>query len=126
MPWSTGVLDIHVSRSRDKSKIINSFELKILTERVDGMGLSAYFPNQGGYISFSVAFKPYSAKKWSTTAMTYGQFLSGLFEHQPLNQIFSFLNGCCPNDSVVYLGCSPSGSSPNVRGSPYGCSLFKV
>ena len=86
--------------------------------------IRCYFPNQGGYISFSVTFKPNSAKKWSTTALTYGLFLFGLFKHQSLNQIFSCLNGCRPNDSVVYLGCSPNGSSPNAIGSPIGCSLF--
>ena len=32
------LVDIRAFRSGDKSKIINSFELKILTERMGGMG----------------------------------------------------------------------------------------
>ena len=36
--WKCSLVGIRVSRSGDKSKIINSFELKILTERVGGMG----------------------------------------------------------------------------------------
>ena len=80
------------------------------------------FQTRSGYISFSVAFQPNPAKRWSTTALTYGLFLFGLFQYEFLNQIFSSLNGCSPNDSVVYLGCSPKGGSPNVIGSPIGCS----
>ena len=82
--------------------------------------IRCYFPKQWGYNSFSVAFKPNSAKKWSTTNLTYGLFLFGLFQHEFLNQLFSSLNGCSPNDSVVYLGCSLNGGSPNVIGSPIG------
>ena len=37
------------------------------------------FQTRGGYISFSVAFQPNPAKRWSTTALTYGLFLFGLF-----------------------------------------------
>ena len=37
------------------------------------------FQTEGGYISFSVAFQPNPAKRWSTTALTYGLFLFGLF-----------------------------------------------
>ena len=78
------------------------------------------FQTRSGYISFSVTFQPNPAKRWSTTALTYGLFLFGLFQYEFLNQIFSSLNGCSPNDSVVYLGCSPNGGSPNVIGSPIG------
>ena len=78
---------VSVSQSGDKSEMINLFELRKVAGRLVAwaghlgslISFGVIFQTEGGYISFSVAFQPNPAKRWSTTALTYGLFLFGLF-----------------------------------------------
>ena len=83
--WKLSLVDISVSRSGDKSEIINSFDLLKVAWRVGGMGWAAWFhlvlfskPGVAIFHSVSIS-KPNPAKRWSTTALTYGLFLLELF-----------------------------------------------
>ena len=71
---------VSVSQSGDKSEMINLFELRKVAGRLVALiSFGVIFQTEGGYISFSVAFQPNPAKRWSTTALTFGLFLFGLF-----------------------------------------------
>ena len=75
---------VSVSQSGDKIEMINLFDLRKVAGRLVAWAeqldfIRCYFQTEGGYISFSVAFQPNPAKRWSTTALTYGLFLFGLF-----------------------------------------------